>query len=129
MTVRGFEEGPASEGFRCRKVGQRRDSGKGVANAEEEVAMAQAPEVLGVVVEMPGGPGEYLAGGKFEEKGVDDTVKIFVGFVRQSRDQAVDDKGQKKMFVIDVMDREHGAAVEQKLVRDGLKAETLEGDA
>jgi len=90
--------------------------------------MAEVPEVLGVVVEVPGGAGEYLAGGKLEEKGIDDTVKIVVGFVRQSRDQAVDNKGQKKMFVIDVMDREHGAAVEQKLVRNGLKAEILEGD-
>jgi hypothetical protein len=33
------------------------------------------------------------------------------------------------MLVVNVVQGEHGAAVEEKLVGEGLKAEVLEGDA
>ncbi len=91
--------------------------------------MAEVPEVLGVVVEVPGGAGEYLAGGELEQDGVDDAVLIVFGIVGQARDEAVDDEGEEKMFVIDVVEREHGAAVEQELRGERLEAEILQGDA
>jgi hypothetical protein len=76
------------------------------------VAVAKAPEVLGVVVQMPGGSGEDAAGGEFEENGVDDTVLIVFGLVCEPRDEAVGDEGEEKMFVVNVVQREHRAAVE-----------------
>jgi len=41
----------------------------------------------------------------------------------------VDDEGEEKMLVVNVMEGEHGAAIEEKLVGKGLEAEFLEGDA
>ena len=79
--------------------------------------MAKIPEVLGVVVQVPGGAGEDAAGGEFEQNGVDDAVLIVFGLVGQARDEAVDDEGEEKMLVVDVVQREHGAAVEQELGR------------
>ena len=93
------------------------------------MSVADVPEVLGVVVEVPGGAGEDLGGGDFEEDGIDDTVLVVFGLVRQARDEAVDDKGEEKMFVVNVVQGEHRAAVEEKLIGEGLKAEVLEGDA
>ena len=111
------------------EVGEWSEGGEGVADAQEEVAVAEAPEVLGVVVEVPGGAGEDLAGGEFEEDGVDDAVLIVGGLVGQAGDEAVDDEGDEKMLVVDVVQREHGAAVEQELGGEGLEAEVFEGDA
>lgn len=76
------------------------------------MAVAKTPEVLSVVVEVPGGSGEYLASGKLDEKGVDDAIEIIFWFVGKPRDEAVDDKCQEKMLVINVVDAEHRTAVE-----------------
>jgi hypothetical protein len=91
--------------------------------------MAQVPEVLGVVVQVPGGAGEGVAGGKFEEKCLDDAVLIVFWFVRQARYEAVNDKGEEKMLIINVVQREHRAAVEQELGGERLEPEVFERDA
>jgi hypothetical protein len=93
------------------------------------VAAADAPEVLGVVVEVPGGAGEDFAGGDFEEDGIDDAVLIVFGLVGQSWDEAVDDKGEEKMLVVNVVQGEHRAAIEEEFSGQGLEAESLDGDA
>ena len=90
---------------------------------------AEIPEVLGVVVEVPGGAGEDFSGGKLEQEGVDDAVLIVGWLIGQARDEAVGDEGEEKVFVVDVMQREHGAAVEQELGRKGLEAEIFQWDA
>lgn len=118
-----------SEGLPGGEIGEWGEGGEGVADAQEEMAVAEAPEVLGVVVQVPGGASEDLASGKFKEHGVDDAVLIFFGFVGQARDEAVDDEGDEKVLVVDVVHREHGAAVEQELGGEGLEADVLEGDA
>src|SRR6266550_667394 len=91
--------------------------------------MAQVPEVLGVVVQVPGGAGEGAAGGDFEQNGVDDAVLIVFGLVGQAGDEAVNDEGEEKMLVVNVVQREHGAAVEQELGGEMLEAEVFERDA
>jgi hypothetical protein len=111
------------------EVGEGSKSGEGVADAEEEVAVAEVPKVLGVVVQVPGGAGEGVAGGKFDEECLDDAILIVFGLVRQARYEAVNDEGEKKMLVVDVMQREHRAAVEQELGGERLEAEVFERDA
>jgi hypothetical protein len=91
--------------------------------------MAKVPEVLGVVVQMPGGASEGVAGGKFEEKCLDDAVLIVFGFVGQARYEAVNDEGEEKMLIINVVQREHRAAVEQELGGERLETEVFQRDA
>ena len=91
--------------------------------------MAQVPEVLGVVVQVPGGSGEDLAGGKFDEECLDDTVLIVFGFVRQARYEAVNHEGDEKMLVVNVMQREHRTAAEQELGGERLETIVFERDA
>ena len=46
-----------------RQVGEWSEGGKSVADAEEEVAVAEAPKVLAVVVGAPGSAGQNVPGG------------------------------------------------------------------
>jgi hypothetical protein len=117
------------EGIGSGEVGYRSEGGEGVADAQHEVAVAEAPEVLGVIVQMPGGSGEDATGGEFEENGIYDTVLVVFGLVGEAGDEAMSDEGEEKMFVINVVQREHRAAVEQKLRAERLEAEILQGDA
>lgn len=118
-----------SKGLPGGEIGEWGEGGEGVADAQEEMAAAEAPEVLGVVMQVPGGASEDLAGGKFEEHGVDNAVLIVCGLVGQAGDEAVDDEGDEKVLVVDVVQREHGAAVEQELGGKWLEADAFEGDA
>ena len=77
---------------------------------------------------MPGGAGEDLSGGDFDEDCVDDAVLIVFGFVGQARDEPVSDEGEEKMLVINVVQRQHGAAIEQELRGERLEAEVFERD-
>ena len=122
-------KGLLGEGLAGGEVGERSEGGEGVADAEEEVAVAKVPEVLGVVVQVPGGAGEDAASGEFEEDGVDDAVLIVLGLVGQARYEAVDDEGEEKVLVVDIVQREHGAAVEQELGGKRLEAKIFERDA
>ena len=85
------------------EVGEWGEAGEGVADAEEEVAVAEVPEILRVVVQVPGGAGEGAAGGEFEQDGVDDAVLIVFGLVGQAGYEAVHDEGEEKMLVINVV--------------------------
>jgi hypothetical protein len=93
------------------------------------VAVAKVPEILSVVVQVPGGMGEGAAAGEFEQDGVDDTVLIVFGFVGQARDEPVNNEGEEEMLVVNVVQREHGAAIEQELGGERLEAEVFERDA
>ncbi len=68
------EKGALGEGLASGEVGERSEGGQVVADAKEEVAVAKAPEVLCVVVQVPGGAGEYAAIGELDEDGIDDAV-------------------------------------------------------
>ncbi len=111
------------------EVGERREGGEGIADAQEEVAVAEAPEVLGVVVQVPRGAGEDPAGGELKQKGVDDAILIVRRFIVQARDEPVNDEGEEKMFVINVVQREHRAAIEQEFRGEGLEAEVFQWNA
>jgi len=91
--------------------------------------MAQVPEVLSVVVQVPGGAGEGTFGWEYEQNGFDDAVLIVFGLVGKAGYEAVNDEGEEKMFVVDVVQREHGGAVEQELGREVLEPEVFEWDA
>ena len=54
------------------------------------------------------------------------TVLIIGRLVGQSGDEAMSDEGQEKMFVVNVIERKHGAAVEQELRRKRLESEVFE---
>ena len=110
------------EGVGRREVGEGCKGREAIANAQHEMAVPEIPEVLGMVVQMPGGAGEGLAGGEFQHKGVNHTVLIVLGFGGETGNQAVRNEREQEMLVVDVVEREHGAAVEQKLGRKGLEA-------
>ncbi len=59
--VDGVEELALGEGLAGDEVGEGREEGEGVADAEDELAVAKAPEVLAVIVQAPGGAGEDVA--------------------------------------------------------------------
>jgi hypothetical protein len=82
-----------------------------------------------VVVQVPGGAGKGAACWEFEEKGVDDAVLIVFGLVGEAGYEAVNDEGEEKMLVVNVVQGEHRAAVEQELGGERLEAEVFERDA
>jgi hypothetical protein len=80
-------------------------------------------------MQVPGGARQGTAAGEFEQNALDDAVLIVFGFVGQAGDEAVNDEGEEKMLVVDVVQREHGAAIEQELGGKRLKSEVFKGDA
>ena len=80
--IDGDKKWAFGEGFSGGQVGHGSEGGEGVADAQQEVAVAEGPEVLAVVVHAPRGAGEDMAGGDFEEDGVDVAVLIVLGVVR-----------------------------------------------
>ncbi len=86
-----------------REVGERGEGGEGVAHTKKEVSVAEVPEVLGVIVQVPGGAGQDAAGGDFEQNGVDDAILILCGLVGQARDEAMDDEGNEKVLLVNVV--------------------------
>jgi len=92
------------------------------------MSVAEIPEVLGVVVEMPGGAGEDFAGRKLQENGIDDAVLVVLGLIGQARDKAVNHEGDEEVLLINIVDGEHGAAVEQELAGKGLEPQLFERD-
>jgi len=118
-----------AEGLSGVEVGEGRKGGEIVADPQEKVAVAKVPEVLRVVMQMPGGAGEDTGGGKFKENSVDDAVLIILRLIGQSRYQAVNNKGEEKMVLVDVVQCEHGAAIKQELGGKGLETEFIQRDA
>jgi hypothetical protein len=57
--------------------------------------MAEAPEVLAVVVEPPGGAGDDVAARKFEEESVDVAVLVVFGVVGKAREEAANSKREE----------------------------------
>ena len=84
---------------------------------------------MGVVVEVPVGAGEDVGGGEFEEDCFDGAVHVVGWLVGEARDEFFDDEGEEEVLVVDVVEGEHGAAVEEELLGDGLEAELFEGKA
>ncbi len=125
----GGKEGVLGEGLALGEVGEWGEGGEVVADAEEEVAVAEVPEVLGVVVEVPVGACEDPGSGEFEEDGFDGAVHVVGRLVREAGDKFFDDEGEEEMLVVNVVDGEHGAAVEEELLGEGHEAEVFEGQA
>src|SRR5205823_9669651 len=111
------------------KVRQRSEGGEGVADAEEEVAVAEIPEVLSMVVQVPGGAGEGAAAGEFKQDGLNHAVLIVFGLIGQAGDEPVNYERKEKMLVVNVVHAVHGTAVEQETGGDGLESEVFERDA
>ena len=123
------EEGILGEGLGL-KGGE---GGEGVADAEQEVAAAEVPEVAGVVVEAPGGAGEDAAGGEvfgreFEEEGVYGVVDVFGRVFGDAGHEAADGKGDEEMVIVDVVQGKETAARGEKLRLWREEAEGREGD-
>jgi hypothetical protein len=57
--------------------------------------VAEAPEILAVVVEPPGGAGEDVAARQLEEKGVDVAVLIVFGIIGHARKKSAYGKGEE----------------------------------
>jgi hypothetical protein len=68
-----------------------------------------------MVVQVPGGAGKYAPVGKLEEDGIDYAVLVVFGLIGQARYETVNHEGDEQVLVIDIVQREHGAAVEQEL--------------
>jgi hypothetical protein len=82
-----------------------------------------------VVMEVPVGACEGFAGRQFEEDGFDVAVHVVCGLIGKAGDEFFDDEGEEEVLVVDVVEGEHGAAVEEELLGDGLEAELFEGQA
>src|ERR1700733_5623847 len=82
-----------------------------------------------MVMQVPGGAGEGFAGREFDEDGVDVAVHVVYWLVGEAGDQFLDDEGDEEMLVVDVVESEHGAAVEQELFGEGHEAEVFEREA
>jgi hypothetical protein len=78
-----------------------------------------------VVVETPAGSGEDATGGNFEQDGVDVAVLVGWRVVRQALEEAFGVEGDQEVFVVHVMEGQHGAACKQELRRDGEKPDVL----
>jgi hypothetical protein len=92
------------------------------------VAVTEGPEVLAVVVRTPCSAGEDMAGGDLQKDGVDGAILIVLGFVDQAPEKVARAEGEEEVLVVDVVQREHGAAAEHELRGLRLKAETFEWD-
>ncbi|WP_433968878.1 hypothetical protein [Tunturiibacter gelidiferens] len=83
--------------------------------------MAQIPEILAMVVGAPGGAGQNVARGKFEEDGVDGAVHVVLRLVGQALEEVPGAEGEQEMLMVDVVNRQHGAACEEELLGEGWK--------
>jgi hypothetical protein len=123
------EKGPLAEGLAGGQIDERGEGVEGVADAQEEASVAEAPEILAMVVEPPRGTGDDVAARKLEEKGVDVAVPIVFGIVGHARKKAANGKGEEQVTVVDVVDGEQRTAGEKELRRERLEAQRLKGDA
>lgn len=90
--------------------------------------MAEAPEILTAVVEPPLGAAKDVARGKFEEDGFDVAVLVFGGLVGETLEEPMGAVGEEKVFVVDVVERIHGAAGKQELGGEVLEADWFQRD-
>jgi hypothetical protein len=125
-TFGGAHERAFDEGATGGEVGERGEGGERATDAEEEVAVAELPEVLAVIVESPGGLGEDASGGKFEEESVDVAILIGFGIVGQTGEKTADGEGEEEMAIVDVVEGKERTALQEELVGDGLEAEGFE---
>jgi hypothetical protein len=125
----GCDEGALAKGLAGGQIEERGEGGEGVADAEEEATVAEAPKVLTVIVKAPGGAGDDFAGGEFEEEGVDVAVLIVWGIVGHTGKQAANGEGEEQVLVVDVVDGEERTSREQELAGERLEAQGFEGDA
>ena len=91
--------------------------------------MAEAPQILAVVVRAPGGAGKDVAGGEFDQDGVDGAVHVVLWLVGQPREEMAGAEGEEKMLVVDIVDGQHGAACEEELLGEWLEAELFQREA
>ncbi len=125
--------------LRCRKSTGRRasagvlrvtgiDDGELFADAKEEAAVSQVPEVLAMVMEAPLGLSDDFAGGDLEEVGADDAVGIVGRVVGIALHEAAEVEGDEQVCRVGVVDGDHGAAGGEELGQHGLVADGVEGD-
>ena len=127
-TVNGDKKWRLGEGLSGGQVCHGSKGSKRVANAQEKVAVAEGPEVLAVIVRAPCRACEDMAGGNFEKDCVDGAILIVLGVVDQSPEKMTCTEGEKEMLVVNVVQRQHGAASEQELDGLRLKTKTFERD-
>jgi len=82
-----------------------------------------------VVVRAPGGAGEDVAGGEFEQDGVDAAVHVVLGLVGEALEKVAGAEGEQEMLIVDVVNCQHGAACEEELLGEGLEAERFQWQA
>jgi hypothetical protein len=109
----GAEERVLEERLAGGEVGEGREGGEGVAQAEEELSVAEVPEVLAVIVDEHLGAGEEAAGGQLQEQEIDVVILIGGGVVGDAGDEAAGVEGDEEVSGIHIMQGEHGAAVEE----------------
>jgi hypothetical protein len=91
--------------------------------------VAEVPEVLAVVVNEEFGAGDEAAGGKLEEEEVDVVILVGGRVVRNAGDESAGVEGDEEVRVVDVMQGDHGAAVEEVTWWQRHEAEVLESDS
>jgi hypothetical protein len=128
-SIFGGEKWPLRKGLAAGEVGEGSEGSEGIADAQEEVTVTEAPQILAVVVRAPGGAGEGVAGGELDQDGVDGAVHIVLWLVGQPGEEVAGAEGEQKMLVVDVVDGQHGAACEEELLGQGLESELVQGEA
>ena len=125
----GVEEGMLDEGLARVEVGEWCEGGEAVAEAEEELSVAEVPEVLAVIVDEHLGAGEEAAGGEFDEQEIDVVILIGRGIVGDAGNEVAGVEGDEEMSGIHIVQGEHGAAVEQIAGGQGHEADVLKRDS
>jgi hypothetical protein len=91
--------------------------------------VAKVPEELAVIVDEQFGAGEDVAGGQFEEEEGEDVILVGRWVVGNAGNEAASVKGEEEVGVIDIVQREHGAAIEEITRRERHEAEVFEVDS
>ena len=121
-----LDKGLLLKGLAGGEVGKGVDEGELAADAEDEAAMADGPEIAAVVSLTPGGAGEDLAGGELKQDG--GYVLVLVGLlcVGHAGEQAAAGEGGEQVSVVDEVEGEDGVAEQEVTIGDGLIAEIFQ---
>ena len=123
------DKGQFLEGVALDKVCHGSKGREGIAHAKHEVPVSEIPQILASVMRAPGGTRQHFTGWNLKQHAVDDAVLICGRTLRQALQQLLGAEGHQQVLVVDKIDRKHGAAGEQELIRKCRKTKRFQGNS